>query len=158
MKNCLFSPRFLKLIYFLNIYLFLRERTWAGKGQRERETENPKQAPGSQLSYRAWRRAWTHKPWDHDWAEVECLTCWTTWAPQLFGFYLEWSGKPLEGYKQSGWNDLAKVLVEFLAVLRVKDNDISKDISYSNSGYFSLFLPLWNVRYVTFTVITEIQR
>ena len=27
-----------------------RDRAWAGEGQRERETQNPKQAPGSELS------------------------------------------------------------------------------------------------------------
>ena len=32
---------------FLNVYLFLRER---GEGQRERETQNLKQALGSELS------------------------------------------------------------------------------------------------------------
>ena len=41
-------------IFFLMFYLFLRERqrdrTCAGKGQGERETQNPKQAPGSELS------------------------------------------------------------------------------------------------------------
>ena len=37
---------------FFNVYLFLREtdRAQAGEGQRERETQNPKQAPGSELS------------------------------------------------------------------------------------------------------------
>ena len=36
--------------YFFNVYLFLRERTQAGEGQRERETQNLKQSPGSELS------------------------------------------------------------------------------------------------------------
>ena len=38
---------------FFNVYLFIlreRDRAWAGEGQRERETQNPKQAPGSELS------------------------------------------------------------------------------------------------------------
>ena len=43
----------LKNIIF-NVYLFLREketdRVQAGNGQRERETHNPKQAPGSEVS------------------------------------------------------------------------------------------------------------
>ena len=39
---------FLKKI-FLNIYLFLGDRVQAGKGRKERETKNPKQAPGSEL-------------------------------------------------------------------------------------------------------------
>ena len=30
-----------------NVYSFLRDRVQAGVGQRERETQNPKQAPGS---------------------------------------------------------------------------------------------------------------
>ena len=32
------------------IYFWQRDRAWAGEGQRERETQNPKQAPGSELS------------------------------------------------------------------------------------------------------------
>ena len=37
---------------FFRIYLFLRDRAreGVGEGQRERETQNPKQAPGSELS------------------------------------------------------------------------------------------------------------
>ena len=35
---------------FFNVYLFLRDRVQVGKGQREGETQNPKQAPGSELS------------------------------------------------------------------------------------------------------------
>ena len=36
---------------FFNVYLFLRERqNTMGEGQRERETQNLKQAPGSELS------------------------------------------------------------------------------------------------------------
>ena len=46
----MYSPKF-KKNFFFNVYLFLRERDRvAGKGQRERETQNPKQAPGSELS------------------------------------------------------------------------------------------------------------
>ena len=37
------------LFFFLNAYLFLRKRE-QGEGQRERETRNPKQAPGSEPS------------------------------------------------------------------------------------------------------------
>ena len=39
-------------IYLFNIYSFLRQRDKVrmGEGQRERETQNPKQAPGSELS------------------------------------------------------------------------------------------------------------
>ena len=48
--------------FFFNVYSFLRERerereregnrAWPGRG-RERETQNPKQAPGSELSAQA---------------------------------------------------------------------------------------------------------
>ena len=39
-----------------------------GVGQRERETQNPKQVPGSaELSAQSpWHGAWTYEPWDHD--------------------------------------------------------------------------------------------
>ena len=44
---------FTLLIYdSLNIFLmfiFERDREWAGEGQRERETQNPKQTPDSEL-------------------------------------------------------------------------------------------------------------
>ena len=32
------------------IYFWDRDRAWMGEGQRERETQNPKQAPGSERS------------------------------------------------------------------------------------------------------------
>ena len=39
-------------VYIFNVYLFLRDRDrmWVGEGQRDRETQNLKQAPGSELS------------------------------------------------------------------------------------------------------------
>ena len=36
--------------FFFNIYSFLRDTVQVGVGQRERETQNLKQAPGSELS------------------------------------------------------------------------------------------------------------
>ena len=42
---------FLKIfLMFLFIFETQRDRVLAGEGQRERETQNPKQAPGSELS------------------------------------------------------------------------------------------------------------
>ena len=44
---------FITLLFFFNIYSFfetLREAVQGGEGQRERETQNWKQAPGSELS------------------------------------------------------------------------------------------------------------
>ena len=43
-----------------NIYLFLRDRAQASEGHRERETQDLKQAPGSELS--AQSRTWALKP------------------------------------------------------------------------------------------------
>ena len=37
-------------IYIFNVYSFLRERAQAVEGQQEREAQNLKQAPGSELS------------------------------------------------------------------------------------------------------------
>ena len=56
----------LKKKFFFNVYLFLRQReTEHEQGRvRERETQNLKQAPGSQ--HRARRGARTHGPQDHD--------------------------------------------------------------------------------------------
>ena len=46
---------YLGILFFLKrkikcFFLFLRDRVQAGKGQKERKTQNPKQAPGSELS------------------------------------------------------------------------------------------------------------
>ena len=46
------------LIIFFNVDLFLRETVRAGEGQRERETQNPKQAPGSELSAQGLTQGW----------------------------------------------------------------------------------------------------
>ena len=45
-----------------------RESEWAraGEGQRERKTQNLKQAPGSRCQHRARCGVWSHKPRDHD--------------------------------------------------------------------------------------------
>ena len=59
----------LKKIFF-NVYLFLREREREiGEGQRETETQNPKQAPGSELSTQSptWgSNPCTHEPMNRD--------------------------------------------------------------------------------------------
>ena len=38
------------ILYFLHLFIFDRDRAQVGEGQREKETRNPKQAPGSELS------------------------------------------------------------------------------------------------------------
>ena len=45
--------------FFFNVYLFLRECEW-GIG-REREAQNPKQAPGSELSAQGRTRGWNSR-------------------------------------------------------------------------------------------------
>ena len=52
---------FLMFIYFWETE---REKTWAGEGQRVRETETMMQAP--HCPCRAWHGARTHELWDHD--------------------------------------------------------------------------------------------
>ena len=53
---------------FFNVYLFWGERehtrAWVGEGQRERETEDSKQALHWQQKAQCGTR--THEPWDHD--------------------------------------------------------------------------------------------
>ena len=51
-------------VIFKILFLFERETARTGEGQRERETEDPKQAPRRQ--HRAPRGVQTHEPRDHD--------------------------------------------------------------------------------------------
>ena len=57
------------------------EREWvpAWGGNRERKTENPKQAPHWQQRARC--GAETHEQWDHDLSRSQTLTNWATQAP-----------------------------------------------------------------------------
>ena len=62
------ANRYLK--FFFNIYLFLIEKEWDRvwvEWGRERDGDTESEA-GLRLScqHRAWCRAWTHTPWDHD--------------------------------------------------------------------------------------------
>ena len=59
--------------FFFNVYSFLRGRAWAGEGQRERETQNPKQAPGSELSAQSLMRGSNSRTWDHDLSRSQTL-------------------------------------------------------------------------------------
>ena len=47
---CFCFFKFFLSFFFLNVYLFLRDRVRTGEGQREGETKDLKQAPGSELS------------------------------------------------------------------------------------------------------------
>ena len=61
---------------------------WAGEGQRESETQNPKQAPGSELSAQSPTRGLNPLAVEIvAWAEVGRLTDWATQAPQQPCFF-----------------------------------------------------------------------
>ena len=74
-------------IFFMFIYFWEREkerdRAWVGERQRARETQNPKQAPGSELS--AESRTWGLNSQTRceimTWAEVRHLTDWAIQEP-----------------------------------------------------------------------------
>ena len=61
---------------FYYYYLVLRDRAWAGQGQRERETQNPKQAPCCQHGARC--GAQTPEPRDPDLNQNQELDAWPT--------------------------------------------------------------------------------
>ena len=70
-------------IYFFDIYSFFWETVGAGTGQRERETQNPKQAPGSELSAQSLTRGLELTNCGiMIWAEVGHLTDWATRCPR----------------------------------------------------------------------------
>ena len=59
---------FKKNFFFQRLFIFEteRDREWTGEGQRERETQNPKQALGSELSAQSLMRvlnSWTVRSW-----------------------------------------------------------------------------------------------
>ena len=81
-------------MFFLNLYLFIyswereKDRTRPGEGQSEKGTQNPKQAPGSELSAHSLMRGSNPQamglwPEIMTWAEVKRFTNWATWAPLL---------------------------------------------------------------------------
>ena len=80
---------FLFFFNFFNVYSFLRDREWMGEGQRERETQNMKQAPGSEMSAQSPTWGSNSQTEIMTWAEVGCLTSWATQAP-LYCF-LKWN-------------------------------------------------------------------
>ena len=69
---------------FFNVYFWEKDRVWTGEGQRERETQNPKQAAGSRLQAvnpepGAGLELTNHKIMT--WAEVGHSTPWDTQVP-----------------------------------------------------------------------------
>ena len=59
----------------INVYFWerKRDRGWAGEGQRERESQNPKQAPGSELSAQSLTRGSNSQTRDHDLSQSRTL-------------------------------------------------------------------------------------
>ena len=78
------SYNFFFLIFFFNVYLFLRQRETQheqGRG-RERGRQNVKQAPGSELSAQSPTRGSNSQTCEIvTWAEVGRLTDWATQGP-----------------------------------------------------------------------------
>ena len=57
------------IFIFFNVYFWDRKRAGAGEGQRQRETQNPKQAPGSEQSAQSPTRS-SNSRMVRSWAEV----------------------------------------------------------------------------------------
>ena len=83
-----FSFSFLK-IFLLFVHFFReRDRAQVGVGQRERETQNPKQAPGSELSAQSPMQGLNPHCEIMTWAEVGRLTDWATQVPLVMVFFI----------------------------------------------------------------------
>ena len=78
------------MVFYLFIWSFLfifeRASEQAGEGQRERETQNPKQAPGSELSAEADTGLEPMSPEIITWAEVTRLADWANEVPHGYVF------------------------------------------------------------------------
>ena len=81
------------ILHFLKCFIYFwqreRDRAWAGEGQRDRETQNPKQALGSELSAQSW--TWgsgsqTARSWLEPKSRVGRSTDCTTQVPRYFAF------------------------------------------------------------------------
>ena len=70
----------LKKIFFYVYLFFVRDRARAGEEKREREAQNPKQAPESELSAQSPTRGSNPRE-IMTWAEAGCLTNWATQVP-----------------------------------------------------------------------------
>ena len=87
-RNIVAIYTFLKITF--HVYLFLRDRLWAGKEQRKRGTQNPMQAPGSELSTQSPTGTRTHNSKIMTWAKVGHSTNWATQAPCIGGGNENW--------------------------------------------------------------------
>ena len=83
----------LSRVFFFLMFVFERERAWVREGQRERETEDPKQTPHWQQ--RAWYGARTYEPWDHDQSRSQTINWANKATPENFIF------KPRASWKRN---------------------------------------------------------
>ena len=74
----------ISFFFFFNVYLFLRQSMNRGGAERERETQNRKQAPGSEPLAESPTRGSNSIV---TWAEVGGLTYWATQAPRGFSSF-----------------------------------------------------------------------
>ena len=75
------QQRFNSFFFLMFIYFWERDRVWVGEG-RERETQNPKQVPGSALSAQSPDMGLELTNLEiMTWARVGCSTNWATQAP-----------------------------------------------------------------------------
>ena len=96
-------------ILFMFIYFWDREKqSMSGEGQWARETQNPKQVPGSERS--AQSPTWgLNPPTMRSWPEVGRLTDWATQAPLSFPFIDEktetkkWSAQRMSEWMMDEW-------------------------------------------------------
>ena len=65
-KRMYFCQLFVRIFIYLFIYYFFNVYFGVGEGQRARETQNPKQAPGSELSAASLTQGRNPQPWEHD--------------------------------------------------------------------------------------------
>ena len=98
LRNRFFS---LKKKFFFNVFIYFwkrereRDRAWAEEEPRERETQNLKQAPGSELSGQSlmWSsNSGTVRSWPEPISRVRRLTNWATQEPVSDSWFpLRWS-------------------------------------------------------------------
>ena len=83
---------YLKNIFLTFIYFWEtdRDRAGVGEGQRENETQNLKQAPGSELSAQSPMWGSNSQTEIMTWAEVGCLTNWATQVPFVHSFIMKY--------------------------------------------------------------------
>ena len=79
-----------KLLNSFSLFIYFereRERAWAGKGQREGERKNPKQAPHCLCGAQCRARTRKLRPWPELKSRVEHSTHWPIQVPRCLNFF-----------------------------------------------------------------------